>query len=76
METGGSYSDGSAHPEFDHEVPYLKFIVTSLGATDVTVIRTENTLAGVVPGMEGLVDAKEASFAAAKEAAEKRAASI
>jgi FMN-dependent NADH-azoreductase len=51
--SGSAYGDGSQHPEFDHEVPYLKFIFTSLGATDITVIRTEFTLAGVVPGMEG-----------------------
>lgn len=48
----------------------------NLGATDVEVIRTEYTLAGVVPGMESLVEKKEASFVAAKEAAQARAKAI
>ena len=74
--TGGAYSDGASNPEFDHEVPYLKFLFGQLGCTDFSVVRTEYTLAGVVPGMEGLVDKKEASFVAAKAAAVERAAAI
>ena len=74
MSAGGSYGEGSHHPEWDFATPYLKHIFTSLGATDINVLRTEYSLAGVMPGMEGLVEKKEASFAACKEAAEKRAA--
>ena len=41
---------------------------------DIEVILAEFTLAGVAPGMESLLDAKNASIAAAKDAARKRAA--
>ena len=70
---GGAYGEGSWHPEWDFLSGYLKTIFTNLGATDVELIRTEYTLAGVVPGMEGLVDKKEESFTAATAAAAKRA---
>lgn len=71
--TGGAYGEGSWHPEWDHLTGYLKVLFTNLGSTDVEVIRTEYTLAGVVPGMEGLVDKKAESLAAAKDAAAARA---
>jgi len=48
-------------------------VATSLGSSDVEVIRSELTLAGIVPGMEGLVPAKEKSFAEATAAAVARA---
>eukprot|EP01040_Poterioochromonas_malhamensis_P001651 gene1651-1748_t len=70
---GGSYSAGSWHPEWDHETAYLKHIFSSLGSADVEAIRTEYTLAGIVPGMESLVDKKEESHKEAIAAAIARA---
>lgn len=70
---GGSYSEGSWHPEYDYMTGYMKSLFSILGSEDVEVIRTEYTLAGVVPGMEGLVDKKAESLAAAKEVSSKRA---
>lgn len=73
---GGAYGPGSQHPESDFETGYLKHIFTMLGSTNIQVLRTELTLAGVVPGMESLVEAKEKSFAENKEAAIVRAKSV
>lgn len=70
---GGHYSEGSHHPEWNFEGPYLTHIFTSLGSTDVKVIMAEYCLAGVVPGMEELIPKKEESMAAAKAAATERA---
>lgn len=74
--TGGAYGEGSWHPEWDYESGYLKLILTNLGATNVEVVRTEYTLAGVVPGMESLVPQKEKSFADAVAAVQARAAAV
>jgi FMN-dependent NADH-azoreductase len=71
---GGSYAEGAPRHGWDYEIGYLKLVATALGATDVEVILAELTLAGQVPGMEALVPQKEASIAAALEAARKRAA--
>ena len=71
--SGGGYSEGSWHPEWDHETPYLKQVFTILGSTNVEAIRTEYCLAGIVPGMESLIEAKEKSFAESKVAARTRA---
>lgn len=73
---GGAYGPGSQHPEADFESGYLKHIFSALGSTNIQVLRTELTLAGVVPGMESLVDAKEKSFTENKEAAIARAKSV
>jgi FMN-dependent NADH-azoreductase len=69
---GGAYGEGSWHPEWDYLSGYLQVIFKNLGATDIELIRTEYTLAGVVPGMEGLVGKKEESFEAATAAAGRR----
>eukprot|EP00599_Poterioochromonas_sp_BG-1_P015210 CAMPEP_0173158168 /NCGR_PEP_ID=MMETSP1105-20130129/16148_1 /TAXON_ID=2985 /ORGANISM="Ochromonas sp., Strain BG-1" /LENGTH=151 /DNA_ID=CAMNT_0014075949 /DNA_START=40 /DNA_END=491 /DNA_ORIENTATION=+ len=46
---GGTYSPGSKHAEgWDHQTSYLKHVFTELGA-DTEVVRTELTLAGIVP---------------------------
>lgn len=71
--SGGGYAEGSWHPEWDHETPYLKQVFTILGSTDVEAIRTEYCLAGVVPGMEALIEKKEQSFAESKAATKTRA---
>ena len=71
---GGSYAPGTPREGWDYLVDYLKHFATVLGSTDVEVILTELTFAGVVPGMENLVDKKEASIASAKKRASERAA--
>ena len=71
---GGSYAPGTPREGWDFMTGYLKHYATVLGSTDVEVILTELTYAGVVPGMENLVDKKEASIAAAKKLATERAA--
>ena len=71
---GGSYKDGAPRAGWDFATGYLELVAKALGATDIEVILAEFTLAGVAPGMESLMDAKNASVAAAKEAARKRAA--
>ena len=71
---GGSYAEGSPRHGWDYETGYLNLVATALGSTDVEIILAELTLAGIVPGMESLVEKKEASIAAAIAAAKKRAA--
>lgn len=71
---GGSYKDGAPRAGWDFATGYLELVAKALGATDIEVILAEFTLAGVAPGMESLLDAKNASIAAAKDAARKRAA--
>lgn len=70
--SGGAYSEGSWHPEWDYETGYLKMLFGNLGATDLALIRAEYTLAGIVPGMEAQIPKKEESFKAALAAAEAR----
>jgi FMN-dependent NADH-azoreductase len=76
ISSGSAYGADSAHPEFDHETPILKHIFTSLGATDIEFIYVAHTMAGVYPGMEALIPAKEASKANALIAADVRARAI
>merc|ERR1719487_776675 len=70
---GSSYGPDAHHPEWDYESGYLKFIFSSLGSEDVQVIRTEFCLAGIMPGMESLIEKKTQSMVDAKAAAEVRA---
>jgi len=74
MAQGGSYKAGAPRQGWDFGSGYLEVVFTALGSTDVEVIVAEFGLAGVAPGMEDFVDAKEASIAAAKAAARWRAA--
>jgi FMN-dependent NADH-azoreductase len=71
---GGSYAEGAPRAGWDWETGYLKQVFTSLGATDVEVILSEFGLAGVVPALANFIDNKNASIAAAKKAAQTRAA--
>jgi FMN-dependent NADH-azoreductase len=71
---GGSYKDGAPRAGWDFATGYLELVAKALGATDIQTILAEFTLAGNAPGMESLVDAKNASVASAKNAARKRAA--
>jgi FMN-dependent NADH-azoreductase len=70
---GGSYSSDS-RIGWDFLTGYLKHVFTVLGATDIQVVVSEFGLAGVAPGMESLVEKKDASITAAKEAVRIRAA--
>jgi len=74
MAQGGSYKAGAPREGWDFGSGYLEVVFTALGSTDVEVIIAEFGLAGVAPGMEDFVDAKDASIAAAKTAARERAA--
>jgi FMN-dependent NADH-azoreductase len=74
MAQGGSYKPGAPREGWDFGSGYLNVVFTALGSTDVEVIVAEFGLAGVVPGMDEFVGAKEESIAAAKVAARTRAA--
>ena len=71
---GGSYRDSTPKAGWDYATGYLNQFATAMGATDIEVITVEFGLAGVVPALEGFISHKEASIAAAKEAAIARAA--
>jgi FMN-dependent NADH-azoreductase len=73
---GGAYGPGSWHPEWDFLSGYLTTIFTNLGSTNVQIVRTEYTLAGVVPGMEALVPQKEQSLVDAVTAVKDRVATL
>ena len=70
---GGSYVAGPRQG-WDYETGYLKQVFTALGATDIEVVLSEFGLAGVAPGMDDYVGAKNESIAAAKVAAKARGA--
>ena len=74
MAQGGSYKPGAPLEGWDYGSGYLNQVFTALGSTDVEVIVAEFGLAGVAPGMDDFVEAKEASIAAAKSAARNRVA--
>lgn len=48
LSSGGIYSDGPMQP-FNYAEPYLKFILTFIGLTDITVFRAEGSS---IPGMQ------------------------
>jgi len=64
---GGSYAPGTPKEGWDFLSGYLTKVFTELGSKDVEVILAELNYAGMVPGMEDLVEKKLASFAKAKE---------
>ena len=74
MAQGGSYAPGAPREGWDFGSGYLNVVLTALGATDVEVIVAEFGLAGIAPGMDDFVGAKEESIAAAKTVARERAA--
>lgn len=71
---GGSYAPGSPKEGWDHLSGYLSKVFTQLGSKDVEVILSELNYAGTVPGMESLLEKKQASFARAQEKTKKRTA--
>jgi|LauGreSBDMM110SN_4_FD.fasta_scaffold87046_1 FMN-dependent NADH-azoreductase len=70
---GGAYGPGTGKESWDYLSGYLKMVFSALGSTDVVVIKSELGLAGIAPGMEGLVDQKAANIAAATEEVKQRA---
>lgn len=74
MAQGGSYKPGAPREGWDFGSGYLETVFTALGATDVEVILAEFGLAGIAPGMDDFIRAKEESIAPAKTAARTRAA--
>jgi FMN-dependent NADH-azoreductase len=73
---GGSYVSGSGKEAEDHATPYLKQTFEDLGATDISVIRSEYNYAGVMPGFEAMKPKKEESLLDALGAVAKRAVRI
>lgn len=71
---GGSYAPGTPREGWDFMTGYLRHFATVLGSTDVEIILSELSFAGVVPGMDELIPKKEESIALAKKAANQRAA--
>lgn len=69
---GGSYKEGTPKAGWDYATGYLELVAKALGATDVKTILIEFTLAGVAPGMDFLINAKEKSIEAAFMAAKER----
>ncbi|WP_406204629.1 NAD(P)H-dependent oxidoreductase [Kitasatospora sp. NBC_01560] len=66
---GGSYAPGTPREGWDHQEPYLRAVLASIGlADDLTFVHAELTLATVVPQMAGLKPQAEKSLAAAYEA--------
>ena len=72
---GGAYGPGTGKESWDYLTGYLKMVFQALGSNDVDVIKSELGLAGIAPGMEGLVDQKAANIAAATEEVKRRASS-
>ncbi len=71
---GGSYAPGTPKEGWDHLSGYLSKVFTQLGSKDVEVILSELNYAGMVPGMETLLEKKQASFARAQEKTKRRTA--
>ncbi len=79
ISSGGSYlpeSHGGHGADRDFESKYLGMVPQLLGSEDVVVIRTEFSLAGVMPGMDELIPKKEESFAKASADAIARAQAL
>jgi FMN-dependent NADH-azoreductase len=69
---GGSYAQGTPKEGWDWFSGYVTQVFTQLGSSDVKVILSELNYAGMIPGMESLVNKKEASFTEAKNAVKAR----
>jgi len=69
---GGSYAQGTPKEGWDWFSGYVTQVFTQLGSPDIKVILSELNYAGMIPGMESLVNKKEASFAKAKNAVKAR----
>ncbi|MGW7681796.1 FMN-dependent NADH-azoreductase [Kribbella sp. NPDC054772] len=66
--SGGAYGAGSPREGWDHETPYLRAYFTNLGVLDVnlTFIRAELTLTGLVPQLDQFTPMAQQSLADAE----------
>ncbi|WP_322760795.1 FMN-dependent NADH-azoreductase [Frankia sp. Cr2] len=71
---GGAYGPGTPQEGNDHQEPYLRHVFGALGATDISFIHVELTMAAINPAMAELVPLAEQSREAAEKAALARAA--
>ncbi len=71
---GGAYGPGTPQEGNDHQEPYLRHVFGALGATDISFIHVELTMAAVNPAMADLVPLAEQSRETAEKAALARAA--
>ncbi|MFI8961584.1 FMN-dependent NADH-azoreductase [Streptomyces sp. NPDC053493] len=72
---GGSYAPGTPREGWDHQEPYLRDVLRSIGlADDLAFVHAELTHANVFPQMASLRPLAEKSLAAAYESLERLAA--
>ncbi|WP_250284537.1 MULTISPECIES: NAD(P)H-dependent oxidoreductase [unclassified Frankia] len=71
---GGAYGPGTPQEGNDYQEPYLRHVLTALGATDIDFINVELTLATVNPALADLIPLAEQSRATAEKAVAARAA--
>ncbi|MFI6846318.1 NAD(P)H-dependent oxidoreductase [Kitasatospora sp. NBC_00085] len=65
---GGSYAPGTPREGWDHQEPYLRAVLGSIGlADDLSFVHAELTMAAVVPQMAALRPLAEKSLAMAYE---------
>jgi len=53
---GGSYPPGSERALFDHQIPYLKTVLSFIGLSDISLVVVEPTLAGGPDGAAAALD--------------------
>lgn len=71
---GGSYAPGTPREGWDHQEPYLRAVLSSIGlADDLKFVHAELTLAAIVPAMAALKPLGEQSLANANETLKKLA---
>jgi len=66
---GGGYGPGTPREGWDHATDWMRRILSDVWQTDLTVIEAELTLAGEKPALEQFIPLRDASRAAAEEAA-------
>lgn len=71
---GGSYAPGTPREGWDHQEPYLRAVLSSIGLADnLKFVHAELTLSAVVPAMAQLKPLGEQSLATAHETLKKLA---
>ncbi|MGV9267900.1 FMN-dependent NADH-azoreductase [Kitasatospora sp. NPDC003701] len=71
---GGSYAPGTPREGWDHQEPYLRAVLSSIGLADnLKFVHAELTLAAIVPAMAALKPLGEQSLANANETLKKLA---
>ncbi|WP_035792239.1 FMN-dependent NADH-azoreductase [Kitasatospora mediocidica] len=71
---GGSYAPGTPREGWDHQEPYLRAVLSSIGLADnLKFVHAELTLSAIVPAMAALKPLGEQSLATAHETLKKLA---